>query len=430
MEWGKMFSFPIPAETSGYSTALIDRLPVALLFFDDENRLIIANQAAVVLLEHPRQEMIGQSMREICPEIALLLDRTPFLQEAHLDLFCQDLLHDQPLRAYLAPIRSNSPRHTRMLLLWADEGANPFVERGEELRIEIPLTNLFESILETIKHGVLVADQQGLVIYHNPTLRALWDMPESVFSESGRGWPILLSRRLKSPERLIRLVHAIQEQPNAEMYDFLEMTGNRILECHSRLQYPVKGAPPVRVWSFEDITEQQRTERELHYLSTHDGLTGLFNRAYFELQLRQLYTYPAYPVSMIMVDVDGLKKINDRYGHPAGDNLLCHTADVLRKACRTDDVVARLGGDEFGILLQRASNDISEKVIERIVHLQTLQRIDHPDLPLSLSVGTATANNNGELTNLFSRADAEMYRIRRRRRAAKPIPRVYMRKGR
>lgn len=428
---GMLFSSP-PFDFNGFSTAVIDHFPVALLFLDENNRLAAANQAALDLLERERHEIVGQEISALCQPLSDLLAQIPPQEETRQEFNC---LHRQVVRRfriYLAPIQNTrSGATSRLILLWnldTPYQSHPGTHHPDG--IDIPTRVLFESILQSIQHGILVVDPQDLPLYFNPVLLSLWEEPSAYLHETGAGWPVLLSRRLKSPERLLRLVQAAREQPAAEMYDFLELLSGRVLECHSRPEYPIKGEPPVRVWSFEDITEQQHTEHELHYLSTHDGLTGLYNRAYFELQLRQLYNYPAYPVSMIMVDVDGLKKVNDRLGHPAGDALLIHAAGVLRRACRTEDVVARLGGDEFGILLLRANTAAVELVLDRIQHLQTLHNINDRDLPLSLSVGSATVENRRELSGLFSRADEDMYRNRWRKRHRRPEARHYWAKGR
>jgi diguanylate cyclase (GGDEF)-like protein len=97
----------------------------------------------------------------------------------------------------------------------------------------------------------------------------------------------------------------------------------------------------------------------------------------------------------------------------------------MRRACRAEDIVARLGGDEFGILLLRADAQSVGRICERILHLQTLHNINHPELPLSLSIGMATAAGNRELQDLFSRADEDMYRKRRHRRHVRPVARKY-----
>ena len=103
--------------------------------------------------------------------------------------------------------------------------------------------------------------------------------------------------------------------------------------------------------SVVDITQQKRAEDRLRFLSTHDVLTGLYNRAFFEEETTRMERGRHYPISVLMVDVDHLKITNDRRGHAAGDSLLRRAAAVLRAAFRTEDVVARIGGDEFAVLL-------------------------------------------------------------------------------
>lgn len=93
-----------------------------------------------------------------------------------------------------------------------------------------------------------------------------------------------------------------------------------------------------------DITEHRQYEEKLHYLNTHDALTGLFNRSFFDAELERLTESRRYPISVIITDVDGLKEINDTYGHAAGDQIIKLAAKVLRHAVRPEDVVARIGG--------------------------------------------------------------------------------------
>ena len=111
---------------------------------------------------------------------------------------------------------------------------------------------------------------------------------------------------------------------------------------------------PTAVLQILDITERKRFEGQLQYLADHDPLTGMFNRRRFEEELERALAYAEryrVPGALMVVDLDGLKAVNDTLGHAIGDELLERVARLLRHSLRTSDVVARLGGDEFGVLL-------------------------------------------------------------------------------
>lgn len=159
----------------------------------------------------------------------------------------------------------------------------------------------------------------------------------------------------------------------------------------------------------EDISDQKRYEKELHYLATHDALTGLYNRGFYEIELQRLTNGRYFPVSVIMADIDGLKAVNDQMGHEAGDKLIKAAASVLADSFRADDVVARIGGDEFAVVVRGANADVMLNIVKR--NLLTRQFIEHAGhrIPVSLSFGTATASCCEELAVMQTKADALMY---------------------
>jgi diguanylate cyclase (GGDEF)-like protein/PAS domain S-box-containing protein len=160
-----------------------------------------------------------------------------------------------------------------------------------------------------------------------------------------------------------------------------------------------------------DITEHKTILSQLEFLSLHDQLTGLYNRNFFEMELNRLRETNAYPITLISCDIDGLKLINDSMGHDVGDRLLKACSGLLAKSLRSTDKLARVGGDEFCIIMPETDNIGAEEIARRIRSNIVHYNEKHPDLPLGLSLGLATATNREMLfKDLFKQADDHMYR--------------------
>lgn len=158
-----------------------------------------------------------------------------------------------------------------------------------------------------------------------------------------------------------------------------------------------------------DITNRKRIEEEIRYMSFHDSLTGLYNRLYFEEELNRLDTARQLPLSIIVGDVNGLKLINDAFGHEAGDQLIQAAAEVLKRTCRTDDIIARIGGDEFGILLPGTPEESALEIATRI--REKSRDIVHEPIQVSIAVGVAAKREPQEdIRAVFKAADDRMYK--------------------
>jgi ABC-type amino acid transport substrate-binding protein len=105
----------------------------------------------------------------------------------------------------------------------------------------------------------------------------------------------------------------------------------------------------------EKTAELEKSKEELYFKSYHDDLTKLYNRAYYNEQIEYYALNPALPFTIIIADLNGLKIVNDTFGHEKGDLLIQKAADILKEQCREKDVLARIGGDEFVILMPQAS---------------------------------------------------------------------------
>lgn len=157
-----------------------------------------------------------------------------------------------------------------------------------------------------------------------------------------------------------------------------------------------------------DITERKKAEEKIFYLSYYDQLTGLYNRRFYEEELKRLNTKRNLPLTLVMGDVNGLKVMNDSLGHTMGDELLKKAAEVIKKCCRADDIIARIGGDEFILLLPKTDGYEAEKIIKRINELTQKEKVRCHDI--SISFGYETKKREEEDINaIFKAAENNMY---------------------
>jgi|GEM_PF-2891519 len=150
-------------------------------------------------------------------------------------------------------------------------------------------------------------------------------------------------------------------------------------------------------------------EKEIIYLGNHDFLTGLYNRRFFEYELIRLDTKRNFPLTIIMGDVNGLKLINDSFGHSMGDELLVKLSQVLKSTFRSDDIVARVGGDEFMMLLPKADAIVAEKMITRVKNLLSLEKVGNSEFSISFGFEVKTGNEQNT-SKIIKEAENKMYR--------------------
>jgi diguanylate cyclase (GGDEF)-like protein/PAS domain S-box-containing protein len=159
-----------------------------------------------------------------------------------------------------------------------------------------------------------------------------------------------------------------------------------------------------------DITQRKQVEEKLRYASLHDMMTGLYNRAFFEESVNYMDYNGQFPISVIMIDVDGLKSTNDSLGHQVGDLLLQAVASILHGSTLGNDLVTRIGGDEFIILLPSTNAEHTPRVVERIEKNLARENDSHKNpFVISLSIGCCTCIVPGTLRNVIHSADINMY---------------------
>jgi diguanylate cyclase (GGDEF)-like protein/PAS domain S-box-containing protein len=160
---------------------------------------------------------------------------------------------------------------------------------------------------------------------------------------------------------------------------------------------------------FRDVTEQRKRENEIRYLSYHDKLTGLYNRAFLEEQIKRWDNDKYLPISIIIGDANGLKLANDVFGHHEGDRLLQKIARIIKNSTRPHDIVARWGGDEFAIITPNTNEAFGMRICEAIKNACD-QEAEDPIKP-SIALGCATKEKpTDNLQQVIKEAEDRMYR--------------------
>jgi diguanylate cyclase (GGDEF)-like protein/PAS domain S-box-containing protein len=185
-----------------------------------------------------------------------------------------------------------------------------------------------------------------------------------------------------------------------------------------------EGQPAHLVLIVEDITERKELEAQLVHRSMHDPLTGLANRLLFQDRLWHALergNRERTPTCVLIIDLDGFKKINDELGHPMGDLVLVSFAERLRSVARASDTAARLGGDEFSIVCENTESSEADVLAERLRTTVTdpLPVADR-SIPLGLSIGIGCVPGGDEPGQVYERviraADDAMYADKMARR--------------
>jgi diguanylate cyclase (GGDEF)-like protein/PAS domain S-box-containing protein len=155
----------------------------------------------------------------------------------------------------------------------------------------------------------------------------------------------------------------------------------------------------------KEITDRKRMEQELLYVSSHDLLTEVYNRNFFESELARLQLSRLFPIGIVIVDVNNLKATNDRYGHAAGDELIRQVAKALQSSFRAGDVIARIGGDEFAVVLIQTDENGMHSAVKRLhANIRTQQ-----NNLFSIAVGMAVGEEGSYLPEVMREADDRMY---------------------
>jgi diguanylate cyclase (GGDEF)-like protein len=298
--------------------------------------------------------------------------------------------------------------------------------------LEYSLMETSAGLLGALNHlllAVQLEDTEGRVIHTNPAFRAMFGLPEKGAGLVGVESELLMRHVLSQcadPDWVARIMDSLRHSHQPMTGDVVSLLDGRLLELDFIPVHQGSGRQG-QMWTYRDVSATERTLEELEQSAARDrqdvlldSLTRLASRrGFFELAptyARLLRSSHGRKKIILFADLDNLKRINDRYGHTAGDDAICGLAQALQRTFRTSDLIARFGGDEFVVLASLSPDEVAS-VADRInANLPALSCIRLPGAaPLSVSVGLVEYGADVSLRDLISLADAEMYRAKQRK---------------
>ena len=272
---------------------------------------------------------------------------------------------------------------------------------------------LMEATLVSIGDAVISCDKNYKIIFLNKVAENLtgWKQDAAVGRSIEEVFDIANEDTLEKSENIIKKVILSGE--------IAELANHTVLISKEGVNIPIEdSAAPIfnengdivgAVLVFRDVTDKRQKLRSIEYLSYHDELTGLYNRRFYEEEMKRIDTPRNLPLTIFMGDVNGLKLVNDSFGHAVGDELLKKAALAIKKGCRADDIIARLGGDEFIAILPNTGKAEMDAIINRIKNNVNDEKIS--DLEISISFGYGTKETEGQkIQDVFKSAEDSMYR--------------------
>ncbi len=286
---------------------------------------------------------------------------------------------------------------------------------GEILRERV---RLLEAVLDNFPGGISLFDRNLQMVLCNEQQKRLLEYPEHLFAS---GWPTLeqifrfnAKRGEYGPgdvEEHVRLRMALAREQRAHVFERTRPNGT-VLEIRGM---PLQGGGFVT--TYQDVTEQRRTQALVAHMAHHDALTNLPNRLLFSDRLNQAVARVrrGEVIALLYLDLDCFKPVNDKFGHAIGDTLLQAVSDRLLTTARDTDTVARLGGDEF-VIIQVGLKETAEAatLARRIVKtLGAPYHIADQTIVVGTSIGIAVAPTDGaHPEELLKKADHALYRCK------------------
>lgn len=403
-----------------------------MLLIDPHARVIVdANPAAARFYGYPIDQMRGMSVEKINahPESEMRQQRQLVLQR-ELDQFEVD--HQlasgeiRVVKVLTSPINIESKLHLFSIIYDVTENKQAEIKLIEQHKQLLEVEAEQRELLRNLQTGIAVHAPDASIIFSNPSAARLLGLTEDQLNARTAidlDWCVIDRHGNKMPpedypvNRVIATHQAVEgvvlgvERPDEKGLVWLLMSAFP--------EFGIDGGLVKVVANFNDITQQKLLELELHQQAHIDFLTGLSNRRQFmhqaDMELARSVRY-GKNLSLLMMDIDRFKEINDSHGHQIGDLVLRKLAEVCKGILREIDIIGRVGGEEFAVLLPETGEDAGAEVAERIrVAIESSKVPVGKGSPIrfNVSIGvTSLSTREDSLDVLFARADKALYQAK------------------
>lgn len=399
--------------------ALVEALPDCLNIKDIDGKFVIANSATARLMRaETAADLTGKTDFDFYPEAVARRfrdDEIAFLEKGEFCTIDQEAKFPDGSARWLSTLKA--PLRNGKGELFGIITHNRDITERKNLQLKLETTQQqLDDALENMTDGLVLYDSAGRMVFCNRRYDELFPVTASLHVPGTPLVEIIRQAALRGEETVppgmdleswARERAAMQLIPGEHL---IELSDGRCLEARTR---PAGNDSTLIVIS--DITERRNFERELEHKALHDPLTGLPNRAMFNMQIGQAYAQARSSkteLAIMLLDLDRFKNVNDTFGHAAGDKLLIEVAARLQSVMRQGDLVARLGGDEFAILasgsgMAAGAAGLAHRIIKKMSGPLPLGDVD---LIPGVSIGyTVWPQDAGDPETLLVNADRALY---------------------
>ncbi|MFP4020830.1 MAG: HD domain-containing phosphohydrolase [Halanaerobium sp.] len=313
-------------------------------------------------------------------------------------------------------IHDNQEREYSQQLKKQLQFSRDLIENSLEIFYQNHLNNnlryYYSELIDILPVGVMIEDSNGKILKVNRAMEEITGYSKNELLESTVFDTVVPENQKEIAEENIEkimngeiLIHELPSANSSGEERFIRLQERKIILPNNE-----EGIISIQ----SDITDKIKSEEKIKYASYHDSLTDLYNRSYLENKIQSLNKQNRLPTAVIMADLNGLKLVNDTYGHNEGDKLLQKMASILKSSCRDNDLIARWGGDEFVILLPETDRKAVKKVVKRInkkISNTFLEFEEGSKLPLSAALGYGIKKHYYEdIFEILDDAESKMYK--------------------